>query len=241
MPDIAKIKAHSAQLPPRSGVASSKGQAPQFGEAVWCVSCRSTTRSPCPSARSVHLLITSNDVIHSWTIPSFGSKMQAVPGRVTATWFRADKIGVYYGQCSVLCGKAAFGHADRRSRRRRQGLCRLGRRREGARSAEGARRSCSRRPPSIEPKTFAELDAGGPPSSNRSPTSKPSSGIVTGPVPAVPDKTSEDKVIATWLTAKLHTRTDHGHMITTTRPGSSRVGSSRPTTRTSARCTCCSR
>jgi cytochrome c oxidase subunit 2 len=58
-----------------------------------------------PVGKVVHMLITSNDVIHSWTIPSFGSKMQAVPGRITATWFRADKIGVYYGQCSVLCGK----------------------------------------------------------------------------------------------------------------------------------------
>jgi cytochrome c oxidase subunit 2 len=58
-----------------------------------------------PVGKVVHLLITSNDVIHSWTIPSFGSKMQAVPGRITATWFRADKVGVYYGQCSVLCGK----------------------------------------------------------------------------------------------------------------------------------------
>jgi cytochrome c oxidase subunit II len=62
-----------------------------------------------PVGKVVHLLITSNDVIHSWTIPSFGSKMQAVPGRITATWFRADKIGVYYGQCSVLCGKAHSG------------------------------------------------------------------------------------------------------------------------------------
>jgi cytochrome c oxidase subunit II len=62
-----------------------------------------------PVGKVVHMLITSNDVIHSWTIPSFGSKMQAVPGRITATWFRADKIGVYYGQCSVLCGKAHSG------------------------------------------------------------------------------------------------------------------------------------
>lgn len=59
-----------------------------------------------PVNKTVHLLITSNDVIHSWTIPSFGSKMQAVPGRITATWFKPEKIGVYYGQCSVLCGKA---------------------------------------------------------------------------------------------------------------------------------------
>lgn len=62
-----------------------------------------------PVGKTIHLLITSNDVIHSWTIPSFGSKMQAVPGRVTATWFKPDKIGVYYGQCSVLCGKLHSG------------------------------------------------------------------------------------------------------------------------------------
>jgi cytochrome c oxidase subunit 2 len=52
----------------------------------------------------VHMLVTSNDVIHAWTIPSFGSKVQAVPGRITATWFKATKPGMYYGQCSVLCG-----------------------------------------------------------------------------------------------------------------------------------------
>jgi cytochrome c oxidase subunit 2 len=53
----------------------------------------------------VHMLVTSADVIHSWTIPSFGSKTQAVPGRLTATWFKATRLGVYYGQCSVICGK----------------------------------------------------------------------------------------------------------------------------------------
>lgn len=58
-----------------------------------------------PVNKVVHLLVTSNDVIHGWTIPSFGSKTQAVPGRTTATWFKATKTGVYYGQCSVLCGK----------------------------------------------------------------------------------------------------------------------------------------
>ena len=44
-------------------------------------------------------------MIHNWTIPSFGSKVDAVPGRVTATWFKATKEGVYFGQCSELCGK----------------------------------------------------------------------------------------------------------------------------------------
>ncbi len=53
----------------------------------------------------VHVLLTARDVIHAWTIPSFGSKADAVPGRLTSTWFKATKKGVYYGQCSELCGK----------------------------------------------------------------------------------------------------------------------------------------
>ena len=62
-----------------------------------------------PVGKVVHMLVTSNDVIHSWTIPSFGAKMQAVPGRTAAVWFQADKEGVFYGQCSVLCGKNHSG------------------------------------------------------------------------------------------------------------------------------------
>ena len=58
-----------------------------------------------PVNKVVHVLVPSNDVIHNWTIPSFGSKIDAVPGRTTTTWFRAEKEGVYYGQCSELCGK----------------------------------------------------------------------------------------------------------------------------------------
>lgn len=58
-----------------------------------------------PVNKVVHLLVTSNDVIHAWTIPSFGVKMQAVPGRTAATWFKATQTGVFHGQCSVLCGK----------------------------------------------------------------------------------------------------------------------------------------
>jgi cytochrome c oxidase subunit 2 len=44
------------------------------------------------------------DVIHSWAVPAFGVKMDAVPGRINATWFKATKIGTYYGECSELCG-----------------------------------------------------------------------------------------------------------------------------------------
>ena len=58
-----------------------------------------------PVNKVVHVLVTSSDVIHNWTIPSFGSKVDAVPGRVTATLFKATKEGIYFGQCSELCGK----------------------------------------------------------------------------------------------------------------------------------------
>ncbi len=58
-----------------------------------------------PVNKVVHVLVTANDVIHNWTVPSFGSKLDAVPGRITATWFKATRPGVYYGQCSELCGK----------------------------------------------------------------------------------------------------------------------------------------
>jgi cytochrome c oxidase subunit II len=58
-----------------------------------------------PVNKVVHVLVTSSDVIHNWTIPSFGSKVDAVPGRITATWFKATKEGIYFGQCSELCGK----------------------------------------------------------------------------------------------------------------------------------------
>jgi len=57
-----------------------------------------------PVNKVVHVLVTSNDVIHNWTVPSFASKIDAVPGRVTSTWFQAEKEGVFYGQCSELCG-----------------------------------------------------------------------------------------------------------------------------------------
>ena len=58
-----------------------------------------------PVNKNVHVLITADDVIHNWTIPSFGVKTDAVPGRTLATWFRAEKTGMFYGQCSELCGK----------------------------------------------------------------------------------------------------------------------------------------
>ena len=62
-----------------------------------------------PVDKVVKVLITANDVLHAWALPSFGVKRDAVPGRINETWFKAEKIGTYYGQCSELCGiKHAF-------------------------------------------------------------------------------------------------------------------------------------
>ncbi|HKJ74874.1 MAG TPA: cytochrome c oxidase subunit II [Alphaproteobacteria bacterium] len=58
-----------------------------------------------PVGEKIRVLTTSNDVIHSWAVPAFGVKMDAVPGRINATWFEATKEGTFYGQCSELCGK----------------------------------------------------------------------------------------------------------------------------------------
>lgn len=57
-----------------------------------------------PAGKNVKLLITAADVLHSFAIPAFWIKMDAVPGRINESWFRADRPGVYYGQCSELCG-----------------------------------------------------------------------------------------------------------------------------------------
>tara|TARA_B100000674_G_C37961994_1_gene972513 strand:+ start:2559 stop:3386 length:828 start_codon:yes stop_codon:yes gene_type:complete len=62
-----------------------------------------------PVNKVVKVLITANDVLHAWALPSFGVKRDAVPGRINETWFKADRIGTFYGQCSELCGiKHAF-------------------------------------------------------------------------------------------------------------------------------------
>ena len=62
-----------------------------------------------PVNKVVKLQITSNDVLHAWTIPAFGVKMDAVPGKLNETWFKANQEGIFYGQCSELCGpKHAF-------------------------------------------------------------------------------------------------------------------------------------
>lgn len=57
-----------------------------------------------PTETNVRVLITGADVLHSWAMPSLGVKMDAVPGRLNESWFRIEQPGMYYGQCSELCG-----------------------------------------------------------------------------------------------------------------------------------------
>jgi cytochrome c oxidase subunit II len=58
-----------------------------------------------PVDKKIRIITTANDVIHAWAVPSFGVKQDAIPGFVRDNWFRADKVGDYYGQCMELCGK----------------------------------------------------------------------------------------------------------------------------------------
>ena len=58
-----------------------------------------------PVGKTIVVQVTAADVIHAWTIPAFGVKQDGVPGRLAELWFNAEKEGVYFGQCSELCGK----------------------------------------------------------------------------------------------------------------------------------------
>ena len=57
-----------------------------------------------PVGKPVRVIVTAADVIHNWAMPAFGVKMDAVPGRLNETWFTAEREGMFYGQCSELCG-----------------------------------------------------------------------------------------------------------------------------------------
>jgi len=59
-----------------------------------------------PAGKTVRVLGTGADVIHNWAMPAFGIKMDVIPGRLNETWFRVDEPGIYYGQCSELCGRS---------------------------------------------------------------------------------------------------------------------------------------
>ncbi|MBB3992887.1 cytochrome c oxidase subunit 2 [Sulfitobacter undariae] len=79
-------------------------EAAGYSEAEWLLA--TDTAVVVPVNKTVVMQVTGSDVIHSWTIPAFGVKQDGVPGRLAELWFKAEKEGVYFGQCSELCGIA---------------------------------------------------------------------------------------------------------------------------------------
>ena len=75
-----------------------------YTEAEWLLA--TDTAVVVPVGKTIVMQVTGSDVIHAWTIPAFGVKQDAVPGRLAELWFKADREGVYFGQCSELCGQA---------------------------------------------------------------------------------------------------------------------------------------
>ena len=66
-----------------------------------------------PVGKTVRVLVTGADVIHAFALPAFGLKTDAVPGRVNETWFKAERTGIFYGQCSRAVRRRPRLHADR--------------------------------------------------------------------------------------------------------------------------------
>ena len=182
-----------------------------------------------PVNKVVHVLVTSTDVIHAWTIPSFGSKVDAVPGRITATWFKADEGRHLLRPVLRAVRQGSRLHADRRARGEGAGVRRLGGGAEGARQAESAKeiiRNAARR-------------------AGRQPR-RPTAGRRDSQRAAWPSR------CRAWREQRRCEREGRRHgrpsrrsrtitaTTTSTRPTASGAGCIRPTTKTSARCTCCS-
>jgi cytochrome c oxidase subunit 2 len=83
---------------------AAKAEAEKYGVTRESWLLETDNRVVVPVNAVVNVLVTASDVIHAWAMPSFGSKIDAVPGRLNETWFRAEETGVFYGQCSELCG-----------------------------------------------------------------------------------------------------------------------------------------
>lgn len=82
-----------------------KEELPEYGYSDDLYLLATDTAVVVPVGKTVVMGVTGADVIHAWTIPAFGVKQDAVPGRVAELWFKAEKTGTFFGQCSELCGK----------------------------------------------------------------------------------------------------------------------------------------
>ena len=87
-----------------SDVMQAKLEEAGYGREAWLLA--TDTAVVVPVNKTIVMQVTASDVIHSWTIPSFGVKQDGVPGRLAELWFKAEQEGVYFGQCSELCGQA---------------------------------------------------------------------------------------------------------------------------------------
>ena len=85
--------------------AMSDAGGPKAGEVVDSYLLKVDNALVVPVDKKIRIITTANDVIHAFMVPSFGIKQDAIPGFVRDTWFRAEKVGDYYGQCAELCGK----------------------------------------------------------------------------------------------------------------------------------------
>lgn len=85
--------------------AMSSNGGPKAGEAIDNYLLKVDNPMVVPVNKKVRVITTANDVIHSFAVPAFGIKQDAIPGFVRDTWFRAEKVGDFYGQCQELCGK----------------------------------------------------------------------------------------------------------------------------------------
>jgi len=85
--------------------AMSSNGGPKSGEVVDDYLLKVDNALVVPVNKKIRIITTANDVIHAFMVPAFGIKQDAIPGFVRDTWFRAEKIGLYYGQCAELCGK----------------------------------------------------------------------------------------------------------------------------------------
>ena len=179
-----------------------------------------------PVNKVVRVQITGADVIHSFAVPAFGIKIDAIPGRLNETWFKATKTGMFYGQCSELCGK---DHAFMPI------AVRVVSDQEFAAWVEAAKKKFA-----ADPANALRLGGRGGAVSARLTGHglKAHRTRATGPARSTRDCKAG---FENGNDAQRHTAiTPMTIMRTTTRPGGG-ASSIRPTTRTSARCTWCSR
>ena len=191
-----------------------------------------------PVNATVKMIVTSDDVIHSWGIPAFWVKMDAVPGRLNETWFKAERPGLYYGQCFELCG-ARHAYMPIAVEVVTPGAVRRLGRLEGRNDA-GRGQPASPDATANSPVTNPTAAPAGRRRRPRRPTNPAHAGTAAPPVTNQASNPAAETEIMTDTTANAsHFEAGHARRTPITTPTTSRAsspaGSCPPTTRTSAR------